>query len=146
MTAGAGFGRVAFSVDSRDHQTAITWVTVGGLVAALVLAAIGGMPFDLPMPTHLLGWVEPSCGLTRGSTAIARGEFGLAWRYNPASFAVMAIGVFGAIRATAGILTGCWVKVEPRIGALGWATLFVGLAVLSIHQQANAEFVMNARL
>lgn len=30
-----------------------------------LLAVVGGMPFDLPMPTHGIGLVTPTCGLTR---------------------------------------------------------------------------------
>lgn len=146
MTASALFGHVEVSVGPVDRQTKVTWATVGGVLLATVLAVIGGMPFDLPMPTHLVGWVEPSCGLTRGSTAIARGDLGLAWRYNPASVAVMASGALGTVRAAVGLLSGRWVNVDGRVGPLVWATLFVVVVLLGLHQQANAQFVMDARL
>lgn len=134
------------TVGPEDQQRIITRLAVGGLMLAALLAIVGGLPVDLPMPTHLVGWVEPTCGLTRGSTAIARGDPGLAWRYNPASFAVIAFGVLGLARALIGGLAGKWVNVDARIGPVGWAVLLGGLVLLGLHQQANAQFVMDARL
>lgn len=125
----------------------VTRLAVGGLLLAAMLAIIGGVPFDLPMmATHLVHWVEPTCGLTRGSTAIARGDLGLAWRYNPASFAVMTFGVLGLMRVATGVLTGRWVNIRPRIGPLGWVAVLIGVGLLGLHQQEHAQFVMNARL
>lgn len=146
MTASSLLGRVDATVGPADRLVIVTRLAIGGPVVAVVLAVIGGMPFDLPMPTHLIGWVEPTCGLTRGSTAIVRGDFALAWRYNPASFAVLAFGVAGLVRAAAGMLAGRWVNVNARIGPLGWMALLVGFVLLGLHQQANAQFVMDARL
>lgn len=146
MTASAQLGHLDVSVGPSDQQKKITRLTIGGLLLAAVLAVIGGMPFDLPMPTHLVGWVEPSCGLTRGCTAIARGQFRLAWQYNPASFAVMIFGLLGLTRAAIGMLTRRWVNFDARVGPLGWAALVASLVLLGLNQQANAQFVMNARL
>lgn len=145
-TASSVLGRLDVSVGPSDRQKRITWLSIGGLLLAAVLAVAGGLPFDLPMPTHLVGWVEPTCGLTRGSTAIARGEIGLAWRYNPASFAVMGFGLLGVLRAAAGFLTGRWVNLEARVGPLSWIAILVALVLLGIHQQSNAQFVMDSRL
>ena len=90
---------VEIGLSDHDHMTWMTWVCALGLGTALVLALIGGLPVDLPMPTHRFGWVEPSCGLTRGSTAIVRGDFSTAWRYNPLSFLVVTFGLVGLARA-----------------------------------------------
>lgn len=146
MTRSALIGRVDASLGPADEQVLVTRLAVGGPIIAAVLALIGGMPFDLPMPTHLVGWVEPTCGLTRGSTAIVRGDFALAWRYNPASFAVMVFGVVGLLRAAGGMLAGRWLNIEARIGPLGWIALAFGFVLLGLHQQSNAQFVMDARL
>jgi len=134
------------TVGSEDQQVMVTRLAVGGLLLAALSAIIGGVPFDLPMPTHLVNWVGPTCGLTRGSTAIARGDLGLAWRYNPASFAVMTFGVLGLVRVATGVLTGRWVNIRARIGPLGWVSVLIGVGLLGFHQQENAQFVMNARL
>ncbi|MEO6627126.1 MAG: DUF2752 domain-containing protein [Aquihabitans sp.] len=146
MAARALLGHLDVSVGPSDRQVRITWLSIGGLLLAAVLAVAGGLPFDLPMPTHLVGWVDPTCGLTRGSTAIARGDMGLAWRYNPASFAVMGFGLLGLLRAAVGFLAGRWVNFEARVGPLGWAVFLVVIVLLGLHQQSNAQFVMDARL
>jgi len=116
-----------------------------GLAVAGILAIIGGMPFDTPMPTQRFGWVEPTCGLTRGSTAIARGALGRAWAYTPASFLVMGVGLLGVARLGWGCATGRWLTLRPQISRLGWFVVGVAVVVLWAHQQANADFVINAR-
>jgi hypothetical protein len=136
---------VRVSVGDRDEVRWFTVVSVGGLVAAAVLAIIGGLPFDLPMPTHAVGWVTPTCGLTRGSTALVRGDLGLAWRYNPASFAVVLFGVLGLVRAGVGRLGGRWINVRlpPSRSWLVVGALFV--VVLWAHQMSNAPFIIESR-
>ncbi len=146
MLAELLLSQMEVTVGSEDQQVMVTRLAVGGLLLAAMLAIIGGVPFDLPMPTHLVNWVGPTCGLTRGSTAIARGDLGLAWRYNPASFAVMTFGLLGLMRVATGVLTGRWVNIRARIGPLGWVSVLIGVGLLGFHQQENAQFVMNARL
>lgn len=138
-------GRFSVSVEDHDTMRWWTWLSVGGLVAAVALALIGGFPFDTPMPTHSFGWVEPTCGLTRGSTAIARGDLALAWRYNPASFAVIAFGLAGIVRAAAGAGSGRWLRLSIRPRAAGWVMLAVGFVALWAYQQSNAEFIIHSR-
>lgn len=123
-----------------------TVLSAAGLAAAVVLAVIGGFPADLPMPTHAVGWVEPSCGLTRGSTAIARGDFSVAWHYNPASFLVMAFGVAGLARAALGWFTGRWVNLRLRPSAVAWLALGVVLVAFWLYQQTNADFIIDSRI
>lgn len=122
-----------------------TALMLAGLAAAGLLVLIGGMPFDLPMPTQRFGVVEPSCGLTRGSTAIARGDLARAWAYNPASFVVMGFGALGAARAVVGGLTARWMTV--RVTWTRWSVLALAAAItlLWAYQQTNAEFIINAR-
>jgi hypothetical protein len=122
-----------------------TWMSFGGVAAAMVLALLGGFPFDTPMPTHGFGWVDPTCGLTRGSTAIARGDLALAWRYNPTSFLVMGFGAAGVIRAGAGIVRGRWLNVSLRLGPVGWALVALAVIALTAYQQSNAEFIIRSR-
>lgn len=140
----AALGRVAVSAEDRDPMRWWTWLSVGGLATAAVLALIGGFPFDTPMPTHTFGWVEPTCGLTRGSTAIVRGDLALAWRYNPASFAVIAFGATGIIRASFGALTGRWLHISLWPRKTGWILLAAAFVALWAYQQSNAEFIINS--
>ena len=125
------------------------WLTVlalGGGLTAGVLALIGGFPLDMPMPTHAVGWVEPTCGLTRGTTAAARGDLALAWRYNPLSLMLVALGFAGALRVAARLMTGRWVNLRiPRPNAVGWAVLGVAVVAFTLYQQGNADFIIHSR-
>lgn len=133
------------SVENHDTMRWWTWLSLVGLAVAVVLALIGGFPLDTPMPTHSFGWVEPTCGLTRGSTAIARGDLGLAWRYNPASFAVIAFGLAGIARFAVGAVTGRWLRLSIRPRRAGWILLSFGFVALWAYQQSNAEFIIHSR-
>lgn len=130
----------------QDHARWMTWGTALGLAGAAVLAITGGLPFDLPMPTYRLGIVTPTCGLTRGSTAIVRGDLALAWHYNPASFAVIAFGLLGLVRTTVGIVTGRWISVTCTRSQSVWVLLGLCIAAFWLYQQSNAEFIINARM
>lgn len=138
-------GTISATIGTEDRLKSLTRLAVGGLGLAVLLAALGGFPVDIPMPTHAFGWVEPTCGLTRGSTAIARGDFALAWRYNPASLLVMALGVGGAVRVGIGRVTGRWLNVRTSLRPLGWVLVVLTVVVLEFHQQSNANFIINSR-
>lgn len=138
-------GSISVTVTNEDRLKAVTRVAVAGLGLAGLLAATGGLPVDLPMPTHAFGWVEPTCGLTRGSAAIARGDLALAWQYNPASLAAMALGVAGVVRAGVGWGTGRWVDLRARFGPLGWVLIVLSVLLLEFHQQGNARFIIDSR-
>lgn len=133
------------SLGTTDANPWITRLSLAGLTIAAVLAAVGGMPFDLPMPTHGIGLVTPTCGLTRGSTAFVRGDASLAWRYNPASLAVITFGALGIARAAIGFTTKRWLNLTVRLPTAAWIVLGVLFIALWVHQQSNADFVMNAR-
>lgn len=133
-------------VGDTDLMRWVTYLTAGGVIAAVALAVIGGFPFDMPMPTHAFGWVEPTCGLTRGSTAIARGDFVTAWHYNPASFLVMGFGLFGLGRTATGLMTHHWVNVKTRWSRVGWTAFGLAFVALWAYQQSNAAFIISARV
>lgn len=124
----------------------VTRLSAGGVLATVVLAKVGRLPFDLPMPTHAIGWVEPTCGMTRGVTAIARGKFDLAWRFNPASYLVAGVGLLGVVRSIVGISTRRWINVAIRLDVRRSVMLVVALATLWAYQQAHADFVVHGRL
>lgn len=142
---GGSPARVSVSVGDHDGMRWVSWLCGTGLTVTAVLVLIGGFPLDTPMPTHGFGLVEPTCGLTRGSTAIARGDLSLAWQYNPASFLVMAFGAAGLIRLIVGAVTHRWVDVSIRPNRAGWVALVAAFAALWIYQQTNAEFIINSR-
>jgi hypothetical protein len=132
-------------MSDRDETRWLTYLSIGGLLASGVLVLIGGFPFDLPMPTHSFGRVSATCGLTRGSTAVARGDLALAWRYNPASFLVMGLGVAGVVRFSVGVVTGRWLNLRVRPGRLAWAAIALLVIALALYQQTNAEFIIHSR-
>ncbi len=136
---------VRATVEDRDEMRWVTVVSVGGLVAAGVLAVVGGLPFDLPMPTHAFGWVTPTCGLTRGSTALVRRDPALAWQYNPASFAVVLFGLFGVVRWSVGWLGGRWLTVKVRRNKAWWVAAALSIGLLWAQQMTNAQFIIHAR-
>ena len=142
---GNGFVRWHIRVSDSDTAPWLTWVSAIGLAAAAVLAVVGGLPFDIPMPTYRFGVVTPTCGLTRGSTAIARGDLGLAWQYNPASFAVIGLGAVGLIRSVVGFTTRQWVTVNCTRSRLAWVLIGVTVVAFSLYQQSNADFIMPSR-
>lgn len=137
-------GHCSVGLNRLDQIRWWTFLSIGGLATAAILAAAGGFPFDLPMPTHAFGWVTPTCGLTRGSTAIARGDWALAWHYNPASFLVVTFGVVGCIRAVIGWTTGRWVQVGLTVRRNGWIALTLLIAVFWVYQQRNAAFIIDS--
>ena len=142
---GGSFVRWDVHVDRHDRARWFTWISMTGLVAAVALAAMGGLPFDIPMPTYRFGVVTPTCGLTRGSTAIARGDFGLAWQYNPASFVVIGLGAVGLIRSVVGFATRRWVTVNCTRSRLAWVLIGVTVVAFWLYQQSNADFIMTSR-
>ena len=145
-----GHGRTTFvrwdvRVDSTDQARWVTWTTIVGSLAAGGLVLTGGLPFDLPMPTYRFGVVTPTCGLTRGSTAIARGDFALAWQYNPVSFLVMFFGLLGVARTGLGVVAQRWVVVNCTRSRPAWVMIGVGIAAFWAYQQANADFIIHSR-
>lgn len=133
-------------ISDREETRWIALVSLVGMIAGLALVLNGGFPVDMPMPTHSFGWVEPTCGLTRGSTALIRGDFALAWRYNPASFLVVGAAVAWLVRTAVGLVSRRWLNLRVRPNAAIWIGLLVVVAALLVVQQSNAEFIINSRL
>lgn len=132
--------------DSSDHMAVLTAFVAAGLLLAAVFAVFGLPESHLPMPTWSFGVVTPTCGLTRACTALARGEFAVAWRFNPASYLLALLAVATVIRWIAGRVTGRWVNISVRPTATGWIAVVVLIALWSINQQAHAELIMTGRV
>jgi hypothetical protein len=136
---------LSVTIAGVDEMRLVTYLAVAGMITAVVLRLIGGVPFDLPMPTHAIGWVEPSCGLTRGSLAIVRGDFALGFRYNPLAFLVIGFGISGVVRAIVGWTTGRWLNVRVRVSRAGLVVLAFGILAFWLYQQTKADFIINSR-
>lgn len=116
------------------------------LVAGATMAVVGMADVPLMWPMYKVGLVSPACGLTRGVVEVFRGNFARAWRFNPASFVVVAGAVFLVARF---LVTRRWTSGDLGSFARRPTTIVsIGLAivVLWVNQQANADFVINARV
>lgn len=134
-----------WTVAERDEMRWLSWTVLIGVGVAVVLAMIGGMPVALPMPTHAVGLVDPTCGLTRASTALARADFVSAWRFNPAAFLIAALAAATAVRAVYGAATGRWVTVRVTWTKRTVIWVLVAVALWWTYQQTNAQFIMDTR-
>lgn len=138
-------GAWTVSIDGTDRMAWFTHLAVAGMAVASVLAAVGGLPFDLPMPTHAVGMVEPTCGMTRATMAILRGDLAIAWRFNPGAFAVVAFGIVGVVRWAIGAVSHRWINVSGGHRRLFLSVAVVLFAALWAYQQTHASFVIHAR-
>ncbi|HAM23490.1 MAG TPA: hypothetical protein DCQ04_14750 [Actinobacteria bacterium] len=117
------------SVDADNRMPRLTWFMAAGMLLAGVFAIVGLPPFDLPMPTWAFGVVTPTCGLTRASTALAKGQFGVAWAFNPAAYVLALVAVATAVRFVYGLVTKRWINVSVRPTRLFWVCLGVFVIV-----------------
>lgn len=128
----------------EDRFPRLTTFLIAGALGAIALAIFGLPPVDIHEPTHYLGIMGPSCGMTRAVRWTARGDLLRAWRFNPAVFLLAAAAVVVAGRAAFGRLTGRWIEVHLR-GRLVTTVVLVALALLWLNQQHHADFIMRAR-
>lgn len=135
-----GLGRV--EVVAVDRHPVLLWLAVGGLFFAAVLAVVGMPPVSIHAPTHGWGIMSPTCGLTRGVAAAARGDVATAWAYNPASLLLVAGAVATVVRALMGSVTGRWVNVQLAITRWGGVVATMVLVILEINQQSHAALLM----
>jgi len=133
------------SFADTDEMRWLTRAVALGVAAAFVLALIDGMPVALPMPTHAIGMVDPTCGLTRASIALARGDLLAAWRFNPAVFVLAGIAVAVVLRTVWGLTQHRWVSIRMPMTAPRVAIAVVVLAGWWAYQQSNAQFIMDTR-
>jgi len=127
--------------EREDHHPTLAPLAAAGLLAAGVLAVVGLPPVNLHGPLHRLGIMDPSCGMTRGTVALLRGQLGQAVAYNPASPLLVAGALLALGRWLVGRLTGRWLDATlrrtPR--TVGLAVAFV--LVLWVNQQAHAALL-----
>jgi hypothetical protein len=132
--------RLGVAIWRRDPYPVWTWLAVGGLVSAAMMAVIGLPGVDLHGPLYHLGVMCPLCGGTRGVYLTSHGEVGQALRYNPASPVLVAAALVLLIRAIIGWLSGRWfvIAVPRRI----WIPVgAVAVLALWVNQQLNVELL-----
>lgn len=132
----------------RDHDH-VPWLAIGAAAGVALggVFAVFGLPNVSTMDLlYSRGIVTPSCGLTRSVSSIAAGNFGLAWRFNPAGFLIVGLLAFAILRWVFGRLTNRWPGVVITDWRVPVAAVVLGTIALWINQQANADFIINARL
>ena len=112
-----------------------------GSVIAFALAVFGLPPVSIHEPTHFLGIMGPSCGMTRAVRLLARGDLSGAWRYNPGSFVLAAAAGLLLARAVVGITTGRWLEIAVHRPRLVWAGLLISSVALWVNQQAHVSLI-----
>ena len=128
----------------EDRHPRLTVLLVVGALGAVALALFGLPPVDIHEPTHYLGIMGPSCGMTRAVRWLARGDLVRAWQFNPAVFLLAATAAAVTVRAVVGRFAGRWIEMCLR-GPLVTAVVVMGLALLWLNQQLHAAFIMSAR-
>jgi hypothetical protein len=116
-------------------------LAVLGIVGAFALALFGLPPVSVHEPTHFLGIMGPSCGMTRAVRLLAQGDLWGAWRYNPGSFVLAAAAGLLLIRGLVGITTTRWLDIAFHRPRLVWATFLIPFVALWINQQAHVSFI-----
>jgi hypothetical protein len=128
-----------WAATDRHHK----WLRLAllGSAGAFVLALVGLPPVSIHEPTHFLGIMGPSCGLTRAVRLLAQGDLAGAWRYNPGSFALAAAAGLLLARAVVGITSRRWLDVTVQRSRLMWVAVLVPLVSLWVNQQAHVSLV-----
>lgn len=135
-----GLGHVR--LDHADRHRLLTALAAVGLLAAVLLAVFGMPPVDLHGPTHWIGIMGPTCGMTRGVAATAGGDLARAVAYNPASPLVVAGAMAAVLRWVVGRATGRWLTFHLHVSRRGWIAILLGLALLTVNQQLHADLLV----
>jgi hypothetical protein len=125
-----------------DRHPVLAWMALVGLALGGVLAVVGMPPVDLHGPTHQLGLMSPTCGMTRGVAAMVRGDITTAMAYNPASPLLVLGAVAAMLRLAIGRATRRWLTVHLHVTLSGWVVLAGALLILAARQQQNAELLL----
>ena len=135
----------AVTIEWTDHDRlrAMTACAAGIALVAAVMSRRGVPRLSLMWPMDQLGFVAPTCGLTRGVVALARADFAEAWRWNPASY-VIGLGIVAmAARFGAWVITRRWLHLHLRPTRTVITIAIVLLTALWVRQQAHAELLMS---
>ena len=142
----AVIGWLRWSLQPRDAHRVATGLGAATLAAAAGMAVFGLPPVDLHGLLHHVGIMDPLCGGTRAAAYTARGDWALAWRYNPLGILAVLAAAFAVLCAGIGALTGRWVTLTvawtPRRVRAVAATATVLLVALTVRQQFRAELLI----
>lgn len=133
--------RIAWAWSERDEHQALCFVLVGAVVLGLVLRALPPSVDVMHRATHGLGFMAPSCGLTRAGLALVRGDLPTAWRFNPAVFLVAPLAVGLMLRLGAGAASGRWLTIELTVSPAWKVAAAVGVVALWWNQQAHFDLL-----
>jgi hypothetical protein len=116
-----------------------------GVTAAVVMSIAGLPAVDLHGPLHYIGIMDPLCGGTRAARYTMRGEFALAWKYNPLGILAVTGAVAAAGRVVVGLLTRHWLTVAitwtPPRRRVVIGLILAAAAVLEVRQQLLASLL-----
>lgn len=129
-------------VESRDNAPWLIAVAAMAVVGAGWLRVAGLPSADLHGPLHQVGIMSPTCGGTRATYLLVRGDLLGAWSWNPL-VPLLAIGILAVVtRFVVGRLSGRWLNVRlPRRVWAGVAAL--GFIALEVNQQVQADRLIN---
>lgn len=133
--------RLLWRWSDRDEHRVVFLMTGVAVAVGLVLRVL---PRDLDVVhtfEHGLGFMAPTCGLTRAGLALVRGDLATAWSYNPAIFLVAPLAAALVARFASGVVTGRWLTLRVKPGSVG---RLIGLAIivaLWLNQQAHFSFL-----
>lgn len=131
--------RVPWHWSTRDEHQVIYVILGGAVVLGLALRVLP-RGFDV-MHTfeHRLGFMAPTCGLTRAGLALGRGDLAAAWAYNPAILLVAVLALAFVARSAVRMFSGRWLTVDVRLGATGRLVAAALVLALWLNQQAHFD-------
>lgn len=135
--------RLLWRWSDRDEHRLVFLMTGVVIFVGLVLRVL---PRELDVVhtfEHGLGFMAPTCGLTRGGLALLRGDLATAWRYNPAIFPVALLAAALFVRFASGVVTGRWLTLRVHSGSAGRLLGLAIIVALWLNQQAH--FALLAR-
>lgn len=138
--------RLALASIGWSAADGIPWLTAFAVAMPVLAAAFarwGIPPVDLMWSFHRAGVVGPFCGLTRAVVALARGDPGRAWRFDPAVYLVVAGAAALIARAALGVTTGRWLVISPAHPRFAVAVASALAGLLWVNQQLHADFLLH---
>lgn len=140
----AGLGvRLFWRWSDRDEHR-VVFLMLG--VAVVVGLALRVLPRNVDVVhtfEHGLGFMAPTCGLTRAGVALSRGDLAGAWVYNPAVFLVAPFAAALLVRFASGVLTGRWLTLGVSTGSMARLVGLAATVAWWLNQQAH--FALLAR-
>ena len=122
-----------------DEHRLLEMVVVGTLVFALAMRSVPRQ-FDLfHRFQHGIGFMAPTCGLTRAGLALTRLDLASAWSFNPAIFVAAPMIVMVLVRLLIGWAGHRWITLSWRPGPRAWVVIGVLSVALWLNQQAHFE-------